>query len=64
MFTPEEAQKLTESIYQSWKAGDTVVRFSVAAEDRWNWFMVKMNQENQDLCAERLKRECLVLNAT
>jgi hypothetical protein len=50
MFTNEEAQKIAEEIYQSWKAGDT-------ASDRWNWFMVKMDKEIQDLCAKRLQRE-------
>ena len=50
MFTPEEAQKLAESIYQSWKAGDT-------ASDRWNWFMVKMDEQDQALCDKRLRSE-------
>lgn len=46
----DEAQALAESIYQSWKAGDT-------AADRWNWFMVRLTEEDQKMLAERYNRE-------
>lgn len=49
MFTPEEAQKLAEGIYQSWRAGDSASTF--------NWFMVRMDKEDQDICAKRRERE-------
>jgi len=50
MFTNEQAQVIAESIYQSWKWGDT----SLEPND---WFMVKMPQDVQDLCHERLDNE-------
>lgn len=52
MFTNEQAQVIAEAIYQSWKWGDT----SLEPND---WFMVKMDQDIQELCHQRLDEENL-----
>lgn len=57
MFSPEEAQKFAESVYQSWKAGDTNRYHHAGRRSDGNWFMVRLDEEDQKLCALRLDRE-------
>lgn len=48
-FSIKEATEFAESIYQSWRAGDT--------SSSHNWFMVRMDESDQDICHLRLARE-------